>query len=40
MRMQMDNFDHSDQLGSSISIYHINLNEFQQRMKEVNYSMF
>jgi hypothetical protein len=28
-------FDHADQLGTSISIYHVNLIEFEQRIKKL-----
>jgi hypothetical protein len=33
-------FDHADQLGTSISIYHINLNEFEQRIKKLVLHVF
>ena len=28
-------FDHTDRLGTSISIYHTNLNKFEQRIKKL-----
>jgi hypothetical protein len=33
MHTQADYFDRADQLGTSISICYVNLNEFQQRIK-------
>ena len=35
MHMQTGYFDHADRLGTSISIYHTNLNEFEQRIKKL-----
>jgi hypothetical protein len=40
MHMQANYFDHADQLGTSISIYRINLNEFEQRIKKLVLHVF
>jgi hypothetical protein len=40
MYVQADYFDHADQLGTLISIYYMNLNEFEQRIKKVNFARF
>jgi hypothetical protein len=40
MRVQVDYFDHADQLGTSISIYHIDLNEFERKIKKVAFARF
>ena len=33
-------FDHADQLGTSISIYHINMIEFEQKIKKLVLHVF
>jgi hypothetical protein len=38
--LQAGYFDHADQLGTSISIYHINLIDFEQRIKKLVLSVF
>jgi hypothetical protein len=38
--MQANYFDHADQLGTSISIYRIDLNELEQRLKKVSFARF
>jgi hypothetical protein len=40
MHVQSCYFDHADQLGTSISIYHVNLIEFEQRIKKLVLHVF
>jgi hypothetical protein len=40
MHVSAGYFYHADQLGTSISIYHINLNEFEQRIKKLVLHVF
>jgi hypothetical protein len=40
MHVQANYFDHSIQLGTSISIYHINLIKFEQRIKKLVLHVF
>ena len=35
MHVKVAYFDHADQLGTSLSIYRTNLNEFEQRIKKL-----
>ena len=40
MHMQTGYFDHTDRLGTSVSIYDTNLNEFEQRIKKLVLHVF
>ena len=40
MHVKAAYFDHADQLGTSLSIYSTNLNEFEQRIKKLVLHVF
>ena len=40
MHAQSGYFDHADQLGTSISIYYINMIEFEQKIKKLALHVF